>query len=187
MSFAATHLVGFGVGGGGGFGAPTTAFARTLNAAGSGWENYSVRLLPDALSAGGAQIRVTFQATAATTFTADRASIGIVAGSGNVWDTAAVPVELLFSGVGGFSVASGGEITSDWADLTTSVSSEVVVIIDIASSNGNPRRDTATGTKNSTYIKSASDTYNQAAPAGFSLEGNEDIMGFNLIEVRAAL
>lgn len=72
------------------------------------------------------QVRVTFQASTSSPMILDHASIGIQAGAGNAWDTTLTPVELLFSGVSGFSILASATITSDWASLGISSSTGTV-------------------------------------------------------------
>ena len=88
---------------------------------------------PQTTGGGGvSQVRVTFKAASATTSTITRCSIGLQAGSGDEYDTASTPVELLFSSVSGFSISSGATITSDWANLI--VSSTVGTVFTVGAS-----------------------------------------------------
>lgn len=167
---------------GGGFTSPTTIWTETLGAAGSGWESYSVRNIATSLSAGGTQVRVRFQ-SAGGSLQLDNASIGIRTSNA---DTASTPVELKFSGASGFTIGSGSQITSDWADLTFSSSDTLIVVLDFNASNGNPQNNNSGG--DGMYARATYDSYNLNTVTGFT--GN--LAGFltvaiNQIEARSAL
>lgn len=183
MSLALTHLIGFGAKrASGGYGAASSAWTATgLSTNDTGYENYSIRVRTTTLAAGGSQIRVRFVASTAASFSCDNCSIGVASGATDA--TTATPIELLFSGVSGFTITAGNSLVSDWATLTTTTSNAVVVIMDVAASNGNVRyRGSGSGT---VYYQSATNSYATAAP-GMSDVGLDEL-GFNLIEVRSAL
>jgi len=92
---------------------------------------------------------------------ATNASIGISTGS--TGDTTAIPVELLFGGLSGFS--SAVNITSDWVNLSGFTSSDkLVVIIDFS---GSYLLDDVTASGTSMYYAFSAPSYNQATPSGF--------------------
>lgn len=76
---------------------------------------------------GPTQVRVTFSSRTGSSGTkVNNVSIGLQAPSGDLYDTAATPVELLCSGVSGFNLTAGTSITSDWANLAISTTAGVV-------------------------------------------------------------
>lgn len=158
--------------------AAQTIYSATLAVDSTGNENFSFRNLATGLSAGGNQVRVTFEAPSSGSCKVDRASIGVRASNA---DTTATPVELLFSGVSGFTISSGGILVSDWANLLFSGSDTLVVVVDISSTNGNLRVRSSGG--DSDYEKAATASYNQATVSGFSLVANRT-RTFNKIESR---
>lgn len=105
------------------------------------------------------KVRVTFKAGNGTTWACSHCSIGVSAGSGN---TVATPVELLFSGVSGFSIAAGQTIVSDYATLPWTNGQSVVVVTD--TSSGGPRLSLS----QNVYQKGSSTSYNQATVVGYS-------------------
>lgn len=120
------------------------------------------------------QVRCTFLASTAGALNANNCAFGKSSGSGV---TTATPVELLFGGSSGFSLASSGSAVSDWANIPGLLTSgdTGVAIMDIGT-NGNPQ--IGSGTQ---WGKSGA-TYNQASPAGLSSGGA--IYAISLIEVR---
>ena len=159
-----------------------TAFTQTLTADEAGWSGYSMRdITTSTLSAGGAEVRVTFEAPASGSTVADHAAIGVFAGTNA--DTNATPVELKFSGSSGFTITNGAQIVSDWATLTTTTANKLVVIVDHnGSSGGTVRKLSPVASGNNLYKTGA--TYTQATPAGLSGGGGNTTYFFNKIEVR---
>lgn len=129
------------------------------------------------ISAGGTQVRVTFKAGTGGTMVVANCSIGIQSAAEV---TTATPVELKFSGVSGFSIASSATILSDWATLTTSNGQTLVVVID--NTSGSSIFLSGKGSGGLTYFRTGAQTYNSANPGGFS--SLADIGGFNKIEVQ---
>lgn len=156
----------------------STAFSTTLDTDEAGWDGYTTRSVTlVANAAGGTQICVTFEAPASGTMNCNNASIGV--SNGTASQTTATPVELLFSGISGFSIANGATITSDWATLTTTTSDKMVVVIDHGASSA--ARKKLTG--GSDFYKAATASYNSANPTGMTADQG-DYIGFNKIEVR---
>lgn len=180
---ALTRLIGFGAGGG--YTDPVSVWSKTLNYETNGWANYSLRNQAISLSGGGNQARVRFQAGPSGPFVIANAAIGIKAAAGNAWDTVAVPVELLFSGASGCSITAGQMLTSDWADLTFLSTDTLIVVIDYAASGG--YLEAVQSPASHAFYKAATDSYNVAAPAGFTTDSIRDCNGSNLIEARYVL
>ena len=177
-------LVGFGVRrlAVAGYGSESTAWSASLAGNATGYENYSSRVrTTGTLAAGGDQIRVRFVASTAGSFSCDNCSIGISAGAND--NTTATPVELLFSGSSGFTISAAGTLVSDWVNLTTTTSDDVVVIMDKSSTNGNVRYSVSGAGVH--HTSSSANSYNVVAP-GYSASGLA-LFGFDLIEVRSAL
>lgn len=169
--------------GGGGYGSPQTVFSQTLNTdSGGGYGDYSIRHVITSVAYGGDQIRVTFEAPSAASLYIDNASVGILAGGGNAWDTTATPVELLFSGGSGVTITAGNTATSDWTTFSFADTDDLVVIHDLGSSSSTRRRDT-TPSGISGYNKSATDSYNQATPSGFT---SGIVTAITIVEARSA-
>lgn len=175
--FKVNPLIGLGVGGG--FSEPFTVFSDTLTANTGNNAGFSFRS-SFSVSAGGDQIRITFEASNAAAFDADNCAIGI---QDTAADTTATPVELLFGETSGFTLTAGQTITSDWLDFPFSVSDTLIVITDCGATNGNARR-LAAGASN-WYFRSATNSYQDAAVTGFTDSG-ADTVGFNLVEARNA-
>lgn len=88
----------------------------TLNADQTNFSGYTHRQIIAAGSlnhTGLLYVRVTFAAAAAQALTIGVAYIGQAADSGDAYDFAATPTELLFSGGHGFAIAAGASIVSD--------------------------------------------------------------------------
>lgn len=163
-----------------------TIFTDTLTTNDSGGANYTYRNVLPITGNAGTQVRVTFEASSAAAFSVDNASIGILTGA--TYDTTAAPVELLFSGVSGFALSAGQTIVSDWANLSGFTSSnKLVVSIDLASTNGNPRGRYSGGPAGSNcYYASNDNSYNETVPSptfsGSVFSGG--VLGLNKIEVQ---
>lgn len=148
--------------------------STTFNANQAGVGGYSFRD-PRTLSNGGNFVRVKFQAAASgANFLTNNCSIGIQSSASA---TVATPVELKFAGASGFNIAPGATIVSDWLAFTTTAGVVVIVVIDNGATS-----DIALLASGTEYFKSATASYNVAAPAGFSSEA--DLSGVATIEVR---
>ena len=151
--------------------AASTIYTNALPTGNSSSDGYSLRNICPVTASGKDQARVVFYSgTSAPTLVAAHCSIGIWDGTSNVPNTVSTPVELLFGGGHGFSLATGLIKTSDWVNLTGFTNAnDLVVIIDVTS--GNYGADTgATGTTG--CFKAASSTYNSASGAGFTASAN---------------
>lgn len=173
-----SQLVGFGVGGDASI---VIAYSNALGTNNSGNHGYSFRKAIT-LSAGGAQVRVTFMAASSGgNFKTDHCSIALK-GTATLPSTELTPSELLFSGVSGFDITPGNTIVSDWLTLTTTAAI-VVVVMDFNSTPGSG--DTSYGSgSNSTYYKAATASYNTASVSGYTTYGAAPEFGVSKIEVR---
>lgn len=154
-----------------------TANSIALTSNSSTNEDSSLREIITPLAFGGRWIRATFEAASAATSQVDNASVGIRSSNA---DTAATPVEFLFSGVSGFTLTAGTSITSDWAQISCTTSDSLIVVMDIHSTNGTLR---FSGSGMNSYFKAATNSYNQASVSGFTLEASRTYV-VNKIEVR---
>lgn len=117
--FMANHLTGFGAGG---F-IDGTAFTATLDTDADGWDGYTLvtpipfasLTVPNGLVT---RLRVSIRAANAQAFGFDNCYIGHRAGAGDVYDFAATPTQVLFSGAGGATVTAGSTLVSDWVNFT---------------------------------------------------------------------
>lgn len=148
---------------------PTTIFTPIggLNTQDGGFAGGSVRSRLTITSGSLGRVRATFQAGASGGLVAAHCSIGVF--GGGFTQTTATPVELLFGGASGFSIAAGASITSDYVTLAFTSADQLVAIIDetsgfIANNNG-----TATNALME-YGLSPKATYNVAVPA--AMNGN---------------
>ena len=156
-----------------------TVFTQTLTTDQASWEGYTARNITSAVTtARGTQVRVTFEAPAAASTKADRASIGVHNGTAS--QTTATPVELLFSGVSGFTITTGGTLVSDWATMVVPEGSKLVVIIDVAAAPASSFR--YLGVADGHYNKVGA-SYNEANPSGMT-GPQATSLGFNKIEVK---
>lgn len=135
-------------------------FDPPLDAASTGNNGLSFRGVSSGITAGGTQVRVTFKAPSSGGVSAGHASIGKRT---SAYNTVTTPVELKFSGVSGFSIAAGGSLTSDWADLTTATNDVLVTIIDSTSST-QIRTTNAFGA--GTHYSLYGPSWNQSNPSG---------------------
>ena len=139
----------------------------------------SIRNLHPSISAGGQQVRLHIAGSTAAATSAERVAVGISSGSGS--NTSATPVELTFGGFAGFSLAAGGTIVSDWADLTTSVGNNLISIFDMAAGTQGMRYGGVTGAH--AFAKDSTDSYNQSSVTGFTQINNRTYF-VTSIEVR---
>lgn len=143
----------------------------------------SFRVNCKTISSGAAQVRVTFRPNSAASFQVDHASIAKV-NSATAPNCDATPVELLFSGVSGFTASAGVDVVSDWLTFSTSTSDNLMVVMDVHSTNGNPKaRLDGTETNCDSYHKAASTSFNLATVSGFTAHAGFD-WAIALIEVQ---
>jgi len=153
-------------------GIPITIFEQALNDNADTQENNSIRVSVPITGHSAGFVRVTFEASSAGAMNVDNAAIGIDDGNDDT-STTATPVELLFSGVSGFTRTAGQTITSDWVALPGfDTDDHLVVVIDFASSNGNPRTRSGLGSGFYLGIVASSNTYNSAAGTGLTFSGH---------------
>ncbi len=143
----------------------TQTWLANLNGNDSGQENLSIRqVIPAAdLSSSGSTFTITVEASTSGALAVDHVSI--VERSGSTANGVTTPTEILFNGSSGFSISSGAELTSDVTAFTIDPTRDYLVVFDIASTNGNPRRIDGSGTY---YVKSATDSYDQSEVSGYA-------------------
>jgi hypothetical protein len=152
----------------------------TPNNSATGITGYSYRSHVADLQAGGSQVRVRFTAPSAGAMQLDHASIAIQASGA---DAVATPIELKFAGSSGVTVPAGGSTWSDWATMPFSSSDVLLVVIDIASANGNFRYLSPAPSGDGSYTKAATASWNQATVSGFAPAAAA--VGFDRVEGRA--
>lgn len=155
-------------------------WSETLDADSANVGDYSLRQIISSIVGTGPwnEIRVTFQAGAATGLSADNCAVGIRSGSSD--DTMATPTELLFSGGSGFSISAGQEITSDWLSFSFTHTDELLVVNDV-SSGTQVVRYLGSGADGD-YLSAGSNTYNTATVSMSS--GGSRAFGVNKVEAR---
>jgi hypothetical protein len=142
----------------------SNTWTLSLTSNDSGQENYSYRnVIPAAdISTSGDVIRVTFESSTAGSFNVDNASI--MQHSGGGVGTGDIGILTFSGGSSGFSISSSSTIVSDNLVFPLNEAAEYLVVIDISSTNGNPRRLDGSG---ACYLKSG-DTYNSLNPGGLT-------------------
>lgn len=145
--------------------AGTQTWSASLNGNDNGQENLSIRqVIPAAgLSSSGSAITIKVAASTSGGLSVD--NVSIVERSGSTANGVTSPTEILFNGSSGFSISSGEELTSDVTAFTIDHTRDYLVVFDISSTKGNPRRIDGGGTY---YVKSATDSYDQSEVSGFS-------------------
>lgn len=121
-----------------------TLYSAALNGDGGGWNGYtmvvrfpaSVLTLP---SGSITQMRVTIEAGSVEGVTITNAYIGHRAGSGDVYDFATTPVQLLWGGSGTKAIAAGVQEVSDWAIFAYDKTTDLLIS---AYTNGGASVDT---------------------------------------------
>lgn len=149
----------------------TTVYSRTMNqpnASGIGGWSYRE---PVTLTGAGDTLRVTVigASGAATKFT--HVALGFQASGAN---TVATPIEALFGGASGVTVAAGvGNVAaSDWFTAPAAFTSGQAAIVVGDYDATAMETDFALGSGTNTYYKAATSSYNQASPIGFTSNPN---------------
>lgn len=130
--------------------------------------NTSFRVIVPMSGNSGTQIRATILPATINTLTVVNASIGKWNGDVNYPDTTAIPIELLFGGVSGFTSATTAK-TSDWVNLSglSFTSSDfAIVIFDCGGSGQGSQRMNSSSTGVTTWYKTGTPSYNLAATTG---------------------
>ena len=161
----------------------------TATSAGGDWSLYTLRqVLPiSVLTVPGfapTQIRVTVMGGVfSDPWTFDKFYIGHQAGSGDNYDYATTPVQLLWSGNPGGTVLAGGYLTSDWASFSWNRTSGLVYTNYTANLPSADEMGRYALTGASTYYKSGDDAATVDA-TGYLLDGNNRINSVASIEVQ---
>ncbi|RWD17023.1 MAG: hypothetical protein EOS75_03850 [Mesorhizobium sp.] len=155
------NLIGFGVrrasGGGGGGSAWLPVAISGLDTDDVGWNGYTLRqVINSAVMAntGLSKVRVSFNA-ASGGMVIGNAYIGMAAGSGDAYDFAGTPSELLFSGGSGVTVPSNGTSVSDELTFTILPGGNLVISLQFTGGADTKRKDPLTGWQS--YYKSGAD------------------------------
>ena len=109
-------------------------YSNTLDADSSGWNGYTlVMRFETALltmpSGSITQVRFKFEGGAAEGMDISSAYVGHAAGTGDAYDFAATPVQLLWAGSGSKSIGAGATATTDWASFAYNKTSALLVAL----------------------------------------------------------
>lgn len=154
----------------------STVFSLSLTGNDNGSAGYTLRNRC-LTTGGGTKVRVTFQASSTGSgLIAAHCGIGVWDGSAG-WSTIAPPVELLFGGGHGFSIATSASIVSDLANLTFNSGDTLIAILDCGAT-GDPAALTGQPA-NSLGYAAATASYNVQ---GGAYNASSEIDGIALIE-----
>jgi hypothetical protein len=159
-----------------------TVFSQTINSGNSGDADFSYRNNIPMSDGARTQIRVTVAAPAGSPFGVDNVSIAFPQTSPNA---RGVPIEVFFDGKSGpGQLVAGQSITSDWVNFSGFAKGDtILVILDLASTNGNAGFGTASVTGATFYFLAAANSYNVAAYTAGGSVANQ-VQGISKIEVR---
>ena len=142
-------------GGGGGGGAWLQTTAWTADGSAIGWGGLTLRQkIPASAFASGSMIRLTLRAGTGAACVIGKAYIQQKAASGDAYDFASTPVQLLFSGSAGVSIAAATELVTDPLSFSVDDSKDHVVSMYITSGD-TARKSTLSGW--SSYYKTGDD------------------------------
>lgn len=145
---------------------PTNA----LNGADSGNNGFSFRNESTNITISGSRVRVTFTSASNSTWVTSHCSIA-KCNSATPPNSDLTPIELLFSGASGFSIAQATSITSDPLNFPINVGDNLIVVMDTTTGN---EEFSTTNTNSNNWTKAATTSYNQATVSGFSNSANLD-------------
>lgn len=113
----------------------------------SGWVNYTLRvvILSTSIVSTGTQTRFKITAPAGSTVIIGACYIGVQAGSGDPYDFASTPTQLLFSGSAGVTVSAGTTVYSDPVTFTVNGSQNLVCSAYFSGATNLERNDSVTG------------------------------------------
>jgi hypothetical protein len=164
------------------FGLPPTTdvmYAPTLdgNTSFAGTNRTLVQILPTSLlslpSGSILKIRATFEASSAGIWNIQNLYVGHGAGSGDVYDFASTPVQLLFSGSPSVNMSAGVESTSDWATFAYDKTSNLLFAMYCLDTEINVRRKLSeTGASIYSIIGDESATVDKSASFASSSDFN---------------
>ncbi|GAA0623244.1 hypothetical protein [Thalassospira tepidiphila] len=101
--------------------------AASTNSSGNTGRTVRQRIAAAAISSGGQSVSVTFKASSSAGLTIGSAYIGIAAASGDAFDFASTPVQLLFSESGSAVISAGATATSDFSSLDFEGTDDLIV------------------------------------------------------------
>jgi len=160
----------------------TTVWSAAVTGNNAGWANYTNRQALQNFSGGGSQVRCDMIG-GTSGMTVDH--VAIVERDGTTFNGTEVPTELLFSSSSGVVIGSSATVTSDWANFSTTASSNYLHIADFAGTGGNTLAKISGyygGTDGQAY-KASADSYNvQNMPSSPILSAN--LYGISKVEIR---
>lgn len=122
------------------------------------------------------RVRALFHAASAEALTITGAYIGKKAASGDAYDFATTPTQLLFSGSGSPVITAGNSLWSDWMDLAWDKAEGLVVSVYCGGGTSSDGTRAKTGATINGYFKSASDAATADA-TGYTLQtGNHSFV-----------
>lgn len=101
----------------------------------SGYNNVTIRVVMLAGVISGSKLRLRFQASASQSTVVSHVYVQIGSTSGDPYDFASTPVEVMFGGAAGFSLTADQYIDSDDVALPLAISDSLVVSFVVASTN----------------------------------------------------
>ena len=159
----------------------TSIWSDVLDQDGNGSNDNSYRqiVLASDITTNGSKIRVTIPAGASEALLID--NVAIVERSGFTSNGVTTPTEILFGGSSGVFVPKSSNTTSDWTDFEIDQTKDYLLVVDVATGNGNDTiRLTQTGGNGYYYL--TGNTYNTASFAASGFAAGKTI-GFNKLEV----
>lgn len=115
----------------------TTDTYGNPSSAGSGWTNYTVRIIIPtshmSATAASTSVRVTFRGPVSEGLGIDAAYIGQYAGSGDAWDFDGNQVQMQVGSSNSFDIGVDSDVQTDACSISLSPSTAVIVGIDITS------------------------------------------------------
>jgi len=141
----------------------TTFQSGAFTSTDSGWGSYTLRVIIPAadISIGGSQIRITLKADAGYSMVIGKVYVGILSGS---YGFASAPVQALFGGSAGTTVAAGASAVTDSCSLTFAETDSLLVAIYFS---GTSTIGTIPGPPYNTYYIFGDDASTQS-PSGYT-------------------
>lgn len=175
-TFLVSQTLLFSTGGGGGTTYPQTILNRSFNGAFGNitTETVRIQIKASAITAktgSPTQTKVTIAASGLESFTVTAAYIGHRASSGDAWDFATTPVQLLVSGSGTFVVPISSSATTDLCNFVWDGTSDIIVSIYCnggSSSDGLAAYDDGVYSGSSLYVTHLKTSGNDAATVNAS-------------------
>lgn len=166
-----------------------TLYSNTLNTNNDSWNGYTIVVqLPASVltlpSGAIARMRLRLEAGSSEACTFSKVYVGHRAGSGDAYDFAATPVQILFSGGASGVASAGSTITSDWAAFVYDKTSDLLIAMYLgggASSDMTRYKPSVTNVHSYYYLADEAATVNKTT--GYTDQATNVLQAINLIEV----